>query len=99
MCLGLGDEEFLRLSPRSFAALMDVYEEERERSEMRADLRAGLVASEVRNNGFRSGGQPVQPADYFPRLKRGPREQTPEEMRAVFRSIATAHNARRADAS
>lgn len=86
------------MSPRAFAALMDVHTEQEERRRMEADYRAGVIAAELRNKPvpFMTGSSAaVRPDHWFPSLSGLRREQTPEEMYAAFMTHVAALEARR----
>lgn len=82
----MSSEEFGRLTPRLFAALLDRKQE----SERAQNLRAGLIAASIYNaNPYRKQGSPaIKPEDFF-----GRRRSSMEEMLAKFSAMAAEHNA------
>ncbi len=61
--------------------------------EQRADLRSAIVACTMANAWRGKNEKAYRPRDFMPFMDDRPRQQTPEEMEAVLRSFAGAHNA------
>lgn len=60
--------------------------------EERADLRAGIIAATIANVHRGKRSRPYKPSDFMPEYE--PRKDKPwQEMRAVMKSYAKAHNA------
>lgn len=78
--LGVSEAEFWGMTPRTLDALLG----RRAIEQQMQDYRAGLIAMLVHNAHAKSA---KSIADFFPSLKTGPREQTPEEMLAVAEQL------------
>jgi hypothetical protein len=83
--LGLSDDEFWRLVPRQYAALL----KRRREVNRRADLRAGIVAAVIANAHRGKDSQPFRPKDFMvdPPPAAAPRPQTPAEMLAMVETL------------
>ncbi|HEY0839625.1 MAG TPA: hypothetical protein VGD74_05520, partial [Vulgatibacter sp.] len=78
--LGLTEARFWRLSPRQLDALLDRHRESQLREERRLGTALSwLLAPHVK--------RPLEPADFFPRLKEPEKPQTPQDMISVIKSL------------
>lgn len=97
--LGLSDEQFWRLTPRLWAALVARYEEQQDRDDWRCGQIAAIIANSNRNAKTRP--QPFSVEEFMLRKSsRGPgaRKSSPESMLTFLKQFASAHNAALADA-
>ena len=77
------------ISSRQFAEWMTWYGIE-PFGEQRADLRAAIVAAVVSNRWRNKHEKALRPLDFMPFYKK--RQQTPDEMRSVLRSVLASVN-------
>lgn len=75
--LGLGEEEFWRLSPRQFGALLERHNEEQRKE----DWRAGMIAATIANALRGKKGKAYQAEDFMPR-----KAQTWQEQLAIAKA-------------
>jgi len=88
--LGKSRDEFGRLTPREFQALVD----QRDTVEERLDFRAALIASTIANVNRTKKGKAWKISDFMPKRKRrgrkGKRKQTVREQIALAKAITLA---------
>lgn len=84
--MGLADEFFWNLTPRLFDLLADQYRQH----ERRLNLRAGLIAAELRNSNRSKRTDKVwTPIDFFPEAASRDDAQTEEEMLMAMNAWVT----------
>jgi hypothetical protein len=94
VALGVPDELYWRTTPYEVQQVVRAIVANKRDEHKAATLRAGLVAAAIYNTNRRKGTRPVKPQDF---VREGPKKMSANEMAAIFKSWARAHNRRAAN--